>query len=148
MWNQKLSRQREEGLNWVLNLKNRNPTTLNQMMKVRFSVALKPRLSLVWLGFGSSFWSKSSTRLGSVTFSKSSVSKNSANTSFLRLPKKIIGKAPFWWEKFQVFLSTMAFKGHFQPQDWSKISKICQKWPSAVHTKNTFSILKIFEGSY
>ena len=48
------------------------------------SVAPEPRLGSVWLGFGSSFWSKSSARLGSLNFSKSSGLKNSANTSFLK----------------------------------------------------------------
>ena len=77
------------------------------------SVAPEPWLGSVWFGFGLSFWSKSSTQLGLIFY----FLKNSANTSFLRLLKKIIGKALFGWEKFQVFLSTMPFKGHFQPKD-------------------------------
>ena len=37
-----------------------------QFLALMTSVAPEPRLGSVWLGFGSSFWSKSSTRLGQI----------------------------------------------------------------------------------
>ena len=82
-------------------------------------------------------------RLGSLSFSKSSGLKNSANMSFLKNFKKDHCQSTVLMGKFQIFLSTMAPEGHFQPKDWSKMLRICQKGSnlgytmfSAMHTKN------------
>ena len=69
--------------------------------------------------------------LGLLSFSKSSYLKNSANTSFLKNFEKDHWQSTVLMGKFQFFLSTMAPKGHFQPKDWSKMFKICQKWPKS-----------------
>ena len=90
---------------------------LSVTISVDSSVAPEPRLGSVWLGFGSSFWSKSSARLGSLSFSKSSGLKNSANTSFLKNFEKDHWQSTVLMGKFQFFLSTMAPEGHFQPKD-------------------------------
>ena len=44
--------------------------------QVSSSDVSEPRLGSFWLGFSSSFWQKSSARLGSLPFSKSSAYKN------------------------------------------------------------------------
>ena len=56
-------------------------------------------------------------RLGSLSFSKSSGLKNSANTSFLKNFEKDHWQSTVLMGKFQFFLSTMAPEGHFQPKD-------------------------------
>ena len=87
------------------------------------SVAPEPRLgSVLARAFGQK------ARLGSLSFSKSSCLKNSANTSFLKNFEKDHWQSTVLMRKFQFFLSTMAPEGHFQLKDWSKMLKICQKW--------------------
>ena len=98
------------------------------------SVVLLPSLGFARFGSDLARAFGQKARLGSLNFSKSSFLKNLLIRAFWRLLKKIIGKALLWWEKIQVFLFTMAPMGHFQPKDWSKIYKICQKWPKLGHT--------------
>ena len=91
-----------------------------------FSVAPEPRLGLAWI------WLKVSVKkLDLCNFSKSLYLKNFANTSFLKNFEKDHWQNSILMGNLQVFLSTMSPEGHFQPKDWSKICKICQKWPKS-----------------
>ena len=98
-------------------LKYRGKKDAGKTCTMTVSVAPEPRLVSVCLGFGSSFWSKSSAQLGSLSFSKSSYLKNSANTSFLKNFEKQHWQSTVLMGKFQFFLSTMAPEDHFQPKD-------------------------------
>ena len=71
------------------------PENLRLLLTLDHFLVLLPSLGSAQFGpdLAQAFGQKA--RLGSITFSKSLVSKNSANTSFLRLLKKIIGKALF-----------------------------------------------------
>ena len=69
-------------------------------------------------------------RLGSLSFSKSSYLKNSANTSFLKNFEKDHWQSTVLMGKFQFFLSTMAPEGHFSAKRLIKnvknLSKMAQ----------------------
>ena len=91
-------------------------------------VVLLPSLGSAQFGsvLARAFGQKS--RLSSLSFSKSSGLKNFANTSFLKNFEKDHWQSTVLIGKFQFFLFTMAPEGHFQPKDWSKMLRICQKW--------------------